>query len=71
MSGNCETGSRKKQIAPASTMMTAIAEAKIGRWMKKLTIGSFGDEQNGSGVSITPHGARFASRKPAAAADRR
>ena len=26
-------------MAPASTIRTAIAEAKIGRWMKKLTIG--------------------------------
>src|SRR6476646_6775232 len=25
-------------MAPASTMMTAMAEAKIGRWMKKLTM---------------------------------
>ena len=38
MSGNCETGSAKKLIAPASTMMIAMADAKIGRWMKKLTI---------------------------------
>src|SRR6202051_484708 len=38
MSGNCETGSRKKQIEPASTMITAIAEEKIGRWVKNPTI---------------------------------
>ena len=35
MSGNCETGSRKYEMPPASTMITAIAEAKMGRWMKK------------------------------------
>src|SRR5260370_41882507 len=38
MSGNCDTGSRKKQIEPASTMITAIADEKIGRWVKNPTI---------------------------------
>src|ERR1700680_3790451 len=38
MSGNCATGKRKEQMEPASTKMTAIADAKIGRWMKKPTM---------------------------------
>jgi hypothetical protein len=38
MSGSCEIGSRKKQIDPAMTMMTAMADAKIGRSMKNPTI---------------------------------
>ena len=38
MSGNCDDRQRKKLTAPASTMMMAIAEAKIGRSMKKRTI---------------------------------
>src|SRR6202000_1245081 len=38
MSGNCEIGSRKKQIDPARTRITAMADARIGRWMKKPTI---------------------------------
>ena len=37
MGGNWDTGSSRMQIAPASTIMRAIAAANIGRVMKKFT----------------------------------
>src|SRR6266567_1208758 len=38
ISGNCETGSRRRQIRPARTMMIATVEANTGRSIKKLTM---------------------------------
>src|SRR4051812_48628993 len=54
MSGNCEIGSRKKQIDPARTMITAMADAKIGRWMKKPTIALKGPQQEFGGSPRSP-----------------